>query len=484
MSVVILNCVLCPLVNKLSLLEGLTVYAFADDLTIVSSSWDVLLVAFDIMKLFSSTTDLQLNLAKCQLWSKSSPTRTYSSDFDQLAFCFYPFLLGSPIDIGVPYASSLQQHDSTVLQRAKKIAKLPFPYSVAYRLFVSLVSSCYNQFSFSCDIQPSQCSSLKHAITTILVPKRSRWVCREALYSLVAPGHLLTPQLFLNYRHIIEYLLYIKQSTTLHRHRLSQLWHSTYRLQWGPFYRLRKAAKQFGFLFEDPFVLHTSEVAYSVDEPLHFFKHLIRNSYRQHYLHSASKRRKDCQGLISSIDISLTRSFYLSQNNPLHQSILRHILTGSLDHTHRLFKSNLATDPLCPYCNENEETAKHIFWECSRWQYHRLHYPTLLRLFTVAGTQWPECYLHCGWIEGSFDYGFSLLQGLDISYHLNTFAYDTHHMYLSILLARHDATRILQLTPHTPSDLFSPPQSILSSPSSCVQLPGDVSPISIFSSSG
>ena len=36
LSVVILNCVLCPLLNKLSNIDDLAVYAFADDLTIVS----------------------------------------------------------------------------------------------------------------------------------------------------------------------------------------------------------------------------------------------------------------------------------------------------------------------------------------------------------------------------------------------------------------------------------------------------------------
>ena len=85
-------------------------------------------------------------------------------------------------------------------------AKLPLPYVVSYRLFTSLVSSCYNHYALSCDMSSSQSSSLKHAIASILVPKRSRWVCREALFSLVTPG-----------------LLYVKQTTTHQRAHLSQL---------------------------------------------------------------------------------------------------------------------------------------------------------------------------------------------------------------------------------------------------------------------
>ena len=60
-------------------------------------------------------------------------------------------------------------------------------------------------------------------------------------------------------------------------------------------------------------------------------------------------------------------------------------------------------------------------------------------------------------------------------------------MYLNILLARHAASQVLRSTPltprHHPPDPLSP-QSVPSSPSSCVQLPGDVSPISLFSSPG
>jgi len=71
--------------------------------------------------------------------------------------------------------------------------------------------------------------------------------------------------------------------------------------------------------------------AYSVDEDLPTLQHIVRNSYRQFYLTKASQRRQDCQGQTAPIDISLTRTFYLSTHNPLHQSILRHVLTGSLE---------------------------------------------------------------------------------------------------------------------------------------------------------
>ena len=257
---------------------------------------------------------------------------------------------------------------------------------------------------------PSQGKSLKHAVTSILVPKRSKWVCREALYSLVTPGHLLSPQLFLNYRHIIEYLLYVRQTSPSHRDHLATHWDNTLHIKWGPFSRLRNAAKNCAFTFEDPFVLLLQNTAYSVDEPLDHLKHLVRDSYRQHLLSSqAALRRNDCQGKTKKVHIELTRSLFMSQTQPLHQTLLRQILTGSVDHTSRLFKSNLATSPSCPFCSDVNETAKHIFWDGQRRHSIRARYPKLLQLFRLVGSQWPNCFLHCRWIEQDCNYGLELL---------------------------------------------------------------------------
>lgn len=354
-------------------------------------------------------------------------------------------------------------------------AKLPLPYVVSYRLFTSLVSSCYNHYALSCDMSSSQNSSLKHAIASILVPKRSRWVCRQALFSLVTPGHLLSPHLFLNYRHVIEYLLYVKQTTTHQRAHLSQLWTDTFHLRWGPFTRLRSATKHLGFTFEDPFVFTVHNNAFSVDDDLQVLTHIIRDSYRQFNLAKAFQRRQDCSGQINLVDISLTLAFYLFLTNPLHQSILRYVLTVSLDHAHCLYKSNLVSSPTCPYCHTHYETAEHIFWHCPSWKHVRTRYSTLLRLFSIVDPQWPNCFLHCGWVEQNLQYGIPLLHNVGLSYTVNSLAHDTHHMFLHILLARHTAMQVLRSTPltppHNPHNPLSSPHTILSSPSSCVQLP-------------
>ncbi len=184
---------------------------------------------------------------------------------------------------------------------------------------------------------------------------------------------------------------------------------------------MRNAAKSFAFTFEDPFILSIHNTAYSVDEPLDYLKHLVRDSYRQHLLSQAARRRHDCQGKTKPVHVELTRSLYLSPTQPLHQTLLRQILTGSVDHTSRLFKSNLTNSPFYPFCNSIDETAKHIFWDCQRWHSIRTKYPQLLKLFHLVGSQWPNCLLHCGWIEQDCNYGLELLEGLQISYDLSSF---------------------------------------------------------------
>ena len=121
------------------------------------------------------------------------------------------------------------------------------------------------------------------------------------------------------------------------------------------------------------------------------------------------------------------------------------------------------------------------------WDSIRHEYPTLLRLFSLIGTQWPKCFLHCGWIEQFRDYGMPLLSDSDITYNVQDFVHDTHRMFLRIILARHTASQVLRSTPITRPHLPpspSTPHTIHSSPSSCVQLPGDVSPISLMYSPG
>jgi len=205
-----------------------------------------------------------------------------------------------------------------------------------------------------------------------------------------------------------------------------------------------------GLQVEDPFLLLLNGEAMSIDEPIAHIKHSIRESYRQLLLQRAVKRREDCSGPTHAVDIQHSRAFFFSLRQPLHKHIVRYYLTGAVDHALRLFKSNLTNSPVCPFCFGADETAKHIFWDCSFWNPTRSNYVTLMRFYSLCGSMWPNNLLHCGWILRDFDYGFSLLSSLHINYDPLQFHKDIHQMYLDILLQRYQANQVSQQVPSTP----------------------------------
>ena len=244
----------------------------------------------------------------------------------------------------------------------------------------------------------------------------------------------------------------------------------------APFFAYVMLPKILVLLLKIPLCLLFTMLRILLTPPLQQLKHLIRSSYRQNFLKQASQRRQDCGNVTHMIDISNTRAFYLSQTKPLLQTLLRQILTGAVDHAQRLFKSRLLSSPLCPYCNVEDETAKHIFWDCPNWVHVRQQYPQLTRLYSLVGTQWPSCFLHCGWIEENKTYGIHMLDGIGTPYTSTSLISDTHNMYLNILMAKHDASKVLHSTPRTP------PVPLSSHPPQPISLSDDVSPVSVQSS--
>ena len=107
----------------------------------MSSSWDALFDAYILSFVGSAlllTFILTFLSANCGI---KVVLRRYPSGFDQFTFCFYPFLLGSPLisesHMKIPFVSL-----TTLFLLGQRVAKLPLPYVVSYRLFTSLVASC------------------------------------------------------------------------------------------------------------------------------------------------------------------------------------------------------------------------------------------------------------------------------------------------------------------------------------------------------
>ena len=60
---------------------------------------------------------------------------------------------------------------------------------------------------------------------------------------------------FLNYRHFIEYIFYVKRIDSNNRNFLIDLWYDVFRVKWGLFFRLRNVAKCFDIVIENPLFL-------------------------------------------------------------------------------------------------------------------------------------------------------------------------------------------------------------------------------------
>ena len=296
--------------------------------------------------------------------------------------------------------------DSAVLLRAKRIAKLPLPYVVSYRLFTSLVSFCYTHYALSCDMSFHRTAHLNMLSLPLWCPKGADGCVAKLSFLLLHPVIFYLPTSFL----IIDTLLNICFILNRPIHTSVHTFHNC----GTPLSILN------GVLFPASVPpLNTLVLNSKILSFLLFIISLIRlmtifmclntsyGTHRQFYFAKNSQRRQNCSLQTHPIDVDLTRTFYLPLHNPIHQSFLRYVLTGSLDHSHRLCKSNLISSPICPHCNTHDETAEHIFWYCSRWKHVRDKYPTLLRLFSFMGTQWPNCFLHCGWIEQTLIMGFS-----------------------------------------------------------------------------
>lgn len=102
-----------------------------------------------------------------------------------------------------------------------------------------------------------------------------------------------------------------------------------------------------GFILKTLSFLLVNDVTHSLNNNLSSIKNIVRDSYRQFYLAKASQRRQDYLGRTNLIDVANTRAYYLSLNNPLHQSLLRYVLIGSIDHASRFYKSKLLSSPIC-----------------------------------------------------------------------------------------------------------------------------------------
>jgi len=81
------------------------------------------------------------------------------------------------------------------------------------------------------------------------------------------------------------------------------------------------------------------------------------------------------------------------KSTPYEAGTLKGIISGSLRLQQRLFVAGLVTSPVCPFCNQEEETLEHCFWKCPRWHMSRAQsdIPSL-----AICDNWSPCTRECG----------------------------------------------------------------------------------------
>eukprot|EP00973_Karenia_brevis_P081374 11279375-Karenia_brevis.AAC.1 len=98
-------------------------------------------------------------------------------------------------------------------------------------------------------------------------------------------------------------------------------------------------------------------------------------------------------GIKAGIDRDATLQLLRSKRiDNLEKEVLRSIVSGALITQHRLFKAGLSATGVCPFCDSGqEETAEHVWWQCSAWTSVRQKF----FCNDCCPSLWPPCFRQC-----------------------------------------------------------------------------------------
>jgi len=132
-----------------------------------------------------------------------------------------------------------------------------------------------------------------------------------------------------------------------------------------------------------------------VGGPDAWWKHELREGIRLALWSDAAARRQDMEGLqeVQGIDRKATMSLHGSKLPPKALGLLRGVLAGSTRLQKRLHDAALVLCPTCPFCGLCDESLRHCFWDCPRWDSIRNSFK--LPCIDVRNF-WPACTLDCG----------------------------------------------------------------------------------------
>ena len=242
---------------------------------------------------------------------------------------------------------------------------------------------------------------LRTVASSAIWGRRSRFRCREIMFSMLCHGHTTDPVW------AVAYDAFLVCGRVLHRQpelvplfgRVWQLRVGTRANLVGPVGNLCNAAKQLGFSWSAPCVL-TARIWDR--RQLNFlyldareFAHELREGARHLFWSRAGYRRADLQGLEMGVDVEATTQLLrASGHSHVHKGLLRSILSGGVVCGQRAKKAGFTDQDTCAFCScRQAESVHHMFWECPAWAHVRAQHQLAATSFR---SDWPACLSCCG----------------------------------------------------------------------------------------
>ena len=288
---------------------------------------------------------------------------------------------------------------------ADRVRWVPLPMPIRARLLSSLVVPAALYGACVGDIVLTQLNSLTSAVMRALWGTQRKLRCRDIVLTLFAAGHLVDPRQVCIYQSLCALRCHLQKKPEL-AYVVRNCWQACVKdgiSAPGPVGTVHKHVLKIGWTWSEfeTFGRIGRRSLPLLAGPDAWWKHEVRDGIRLSLWSDAAARRKDMEGLqaVQGIDRKATMSLHDSKLPPKELGLLRGLLAGSIRLQKRLHDASLVPSPTCPFCGLCDESLRHCFWECPRWDSIRMNFT--LPCIDVRAL-WPACTTDCGtFIEDS-----------------------------------------------------------------------------------
>ena len=373
---------------------------FADDVGAYTSSVSAAQRALAVTGRFATITRQRLNTDKSKVWATTAESR---SSLNNLTLQGKPLqqTKGSRI-VGAHLRFTYGERNTTGEKRvengiviAKRIRWAPLPMFLRAKLIASLVNPGSLYGYPVAGLPQVSMNAIRSAVMSAVWGTRRKLRCRELVFTLLVPGHLVDPVQFAAYNSLWMLRCMLRKRPEL-REVFLQVWQhrdaNSQRVP-GPGSIVASIVRRLGWYWHDPdFFERPGKRRLPLTQgDDNWWKHEVREGLRIAEWRSAAKRRLDCAGMdaLTGID-KLSTCALLNSSSTTHteKGDLRSILSGSVRFGERLCEAGIWHSSICPFCRMAPESLVHVWWHCPAWQHLRFD-PDL----PVDSTRraWPQC---------------------------------------------------------------------------------------------